>query len=232
MNAFAEMNLAASVSENQSISLLMLDSHRLFTAGLESLIRGVDDISVVGCIQSPRELSASIGLFQVDVIVMGLDFENFDPFRSIPDWRKEHPGGRLLVLSGHDEEIYAERLIRAGASGYISKSSEFEDLLDAIRRVAKGELAVSPTIARHLLNNYTGNASSRDKNKDLSALTDRELQVLTLIAKGCSTVTIANQMSIGKKTVDTYKERIKSKLSIQTSMQLTQYAGRVIGISL
>jgi len=162
---------------------------------------------------------------------MDVTFSGFDPFRVLADWTKEYVDLRFLVLSGYSEKIYAERLIRAGASGYISKNTDLDNLVESIKQVAEGELAVSPRTARKLLNAYRGRVTSKGYVGGVEALTDRELQVLGLIAQGMSTTQIASDMGIGKKTVDTFKERIKSKLLLQTSLQLAQYAGRALGIS-
>lgn len=213
-----------------SVDLLvvLLDAHGIVRDGLESLIERADDLSVVGSVATVSDLSKCLHLIQVDVVVMGLIFDGNDGLRSIADLAAAHPGTRFLVLSQLPEAVYAERVLHAGGSGYVMKHVSATVLLDAVRRVAAGEVVVSSTAASHLLANFSKH-SFNGEDDVFERLTDRELHVLGLVGQGHATAVIASQMGISKKTVGTFKERIKTKLSLTSSLQLSQAAMQRLG---
>jgi two-component system invasion response regulator UvrY len=133
--------------DRKNISVVLLDDHAVLRDGLESLIEGTDDLSVVGSLATVADLSACLHLVQVDVVVMGLVLDGVDGLRCIANMSAVHPDFRVLVLSPLPEDVCAERALTAGASGYLMKTSETADLLNGIRRVAAREVVVSPTIA-------------------------------------------------------------------------------------
>jgi DNA-binding NarL/FixJ family response regulator len=133
--------------DRKSISVVLVDEHAVLRDELESLIEGTDDLSVVGSLATAAELPKCLHLIQADVVVMGLVFDGADGLRCIANMSAVHPEIRVLVLSPLPEDVCAERVLNAGASGYLTKTSETADLLDGIRRVAAGEVVISPTIA-------------------------------------------------------------------------------------
>ena len=135
------------MTDRKNISVVLLDEHSELRDELESLIEGTDDLSVVGSVATVADLSACLHLIQVDVVVMGLVFDGADGLRYIANMSAVHPEIRILVLSPLPEDVCAERALTDGASGYLMKTSETADLLDGIRRVAAGEVVVSPTLA-------------------------------------------------------------------------------------
>ena len=135
------------MTDRKNISVVLLDEHAMLRDELESLIEGTDDLSVVGSLATVADLSTCLHLIQVDVVVMGLVFDGADGLRCIANMSAVHPEIRVLVLSQLPEDVYAERALTAGGSGYLMKTSETADLLDGIRRVAAGEVVVSPTLA-------------------------------------------------------------------------------------
>ena len=133
------------------------------------------------------------------------------------------PGMALLILSMHDESLYAERVLRAGAMGYVMKQAPQETVMAAIRRVLNGEIYLSEKMAAKLLRSFTGNRSSGD-TAPLDRLSDRELQIFRLIGQGRSIKDIADELFLSPKTVETHKEHIKRKLNLHSSNDLLRYA--------
>lgn len=217
------------VEKTGAVSVLILDSLRLSGLGLACLLKECSDFEIVGNEQCPKRLPDYFNLMKVDVVLMEVAYLKGDPFRFVADWSREYPGVRFFVLAAYPEAVYAERMIRAGASGYLEKTVEPEQLVGAVRRVMSGEVVVSPVIAQRMLSAMSGNrGGQKDVSSGAAALTDRELQVLAYVAQGASTSEIAQLMGIGVKTVDSYKERIKSKLALKNSVQLIQAAGRLL----
>lgn len=213
---------------HEDISVVLLDDHAVLRDGLERILEATDGLSVVGSMGSPSELSKCFDCLQADVVVMGLVFEECDALRCIADCAAAHPNVKILVLSQLPEMVYAQRVLNVGAHGYLMKSVTVDVVLDGIRKVVAGEVAVSSTVAGQLLAQYTSRKKGTEKN-GIDQLSDRELHALTLIGQGYTTANIAKNMGICKKTVDSFKERIKVKLSLQNSTQLAQAAVQHLG---
>lgn len=212
----------------KDISVVLLDDHAILRDGLEGALLATDGLDVVGSIGHPSELLKCLGLIQADVVVMGLVFDGGDGLRGIADCIDAHPDMKILVLSQLPEGIYAQRVLNAGAHGFLMKRVPLSVVLDGIRKVVAGEVVVSSTVAGQLLSRLTSRKKSAERN-GIDQLSDRELHVLTLIGQGNTTASVALNMGISKKTVDTFKERIKVKLSLQNSTQLAQVAAQYLG---
>jgi len=207
-----------------STTVALLDRQRIFREGLEALLKDASETTLVASIWRPVDVHACLSRVTVDVFLLEIDFPGEDLLRLIKDWSREFPHTAFVVLSGLDEVTYAERCIRAGARGFVSKQEGFETLSQAIRKVRKGQLAASAQIEAILLSNYSRLRNGWDVSS-LDLLSDRELLVLNLVAQAQNTSRIARAMGISPKTVGTYKERIKEKLNLNDSQQLMQYAG-------
>ncbi|MGC2450761.1 MAG: response regulator transcription factor, partial [Candidatus Sulfotelmatobacter sp.] len=141
----------------------------------------------------------------------------------LKDIRSRHPDLPVLILSMHDESIYAERALRAGAQGYIMKEEATEKVLVALRRILSQEIYVSERIANRMLHRYIGNPST-SRPSSIADLTDRELEVFRLIGEGHSTRRIAEELHISVKTVESYQSHIKEKMSLRSARELVQHA--------
>ena len=216
------------IKKDTARSVVLLDSHAALRDDLECLIEGTDDLSVVGSVATVTDLSICLNFIQADVVVMGLVFDGADGLRCIADMSAAHPEIRILVLSQLPEAVCAERVLNAGASGYLMKHTSAADLFDGIRRIAVGEVVLSSTMASHLLVDFSKH-SSKNEADVFDRLTDRELHVLHLVGQGHATARIADQMGISKQTVSTFKERIKTKLSLTSSLPLAQAAMQQLG---
>ncbi len=202
-----------------------MDDHPFMRAGLAQLIDRQPDMAVCGEAGEPaaaiRELSASMpDLVLTDVTMPGRSGIEF-----VKDLRASHPKLAILVVSMHDEGIYAERLLRAGARGYIMKEAGGENLLGAIRQVLAGGIYVSPHMSAKILENVTGRRP-RGSASPIRTLSDREFEVFQLIGQGKSTRDIAAQLHLSPKTVDVHRGHIKEKLGLDDVTALVRHAVR------
>ena len=171
-----------------------------------------------------RDLYAKVKSTDKPCIVAG-DFNTWNQKRLdlVKEITLNHSGLPILVLSLHDESVWAERAIRAGARGYVMKKEASESVISAIRNILNGKIHVSPDMMAHLLDKFQGNPDARGA-PTVDILTDRELEVFRLIGSGLSTREIAERMKLGIKTIGTYRDRIKQKLCIKSATELTRHA--------
>jgi len=158
-----------------------------------------------------------------DVLLVDISLNGPDGLDLLKNIRTTHPALPVLILSMHDESIYAERALRAGANGYIMKQEATEKVLVAIRRILNGEIYVSERIANKMLKHYITGAGGL-KNSSISDLSDRELEVFRLIGEGHGTRQIAEELHLSIKTVESYQAHIKDKLSLRSARELMQHA--------
>ncbi|MGJ8638372.1 MAG: LuxR C-terminal-related transcriptional regulator [Opitutaceae bacterium] len=217
-------------SAQPPISIALLDTHRILRDGLECLIAATEGLAVVGSVATVEDLSACMEVGHVDVVVMGLLLDGADGLNCLAELSVAHPATKFLALSQLPEGIYAQRVLQVGGSGYMMKNVTAAVLLAGIRRAAEGEIVVSEAIAGYLLHNLS-KKNPKPEGDAWSRITDREILVLNLMGQGHTTAAIANQMGISPKTVSTYKERIKVKMSLENSLQLTQIALQSLGRS-
>ncbi|HKK18225.1 MAG TPA: response regulator transcription factor [Opitutales bacterium] len=216
--------------KGSTITVALLDRHLMFRQGLECLLKNAEETTLVGSIESPDDVSDCFCRVDVNVLIFELDFQSGDPLRLIGEWSRDFPQVGLLALSAVDERLYAERAVRAGAKGFVSKCEPFDKVLEALSKIAEGKLAVSPEIEALLLSNYS--RLRKENGNSIAAkvdhLSDRELLVLTLIGQGMGNAAIAKTIGVSPKTVGAFKERIKEKLAIYNSYQLTQFAAQAV----
>ncbi len=209
-------------------SVLIIDDHPLFSRGLAQLIETQKTYKVNGFAKSRQEAISIINEKQFDLAIVDLNLGMEDGLELIKDLLAYCPRTIILVLSMHDERFYAERALKAGAKGYIMKAEAETQVINAIQTVMNGEIYLSNKEKERLNSVKKENASSNIVNKDsydsVSVLSDRQLQIFTLIGKGLGTVEIANKLNLSIKTIDTHKENIKSKLHCSSSAELRQMA--------
>ena len=200
--------------------IAIADDHVLVRRGLAELLREMDDFRVVGEASSGDELLRLLREDRVDVIVMDMNMPGPSGLDLVKSIRAEFPKLPILVLSAHPEDQYAVRVVRAGAMGYLTKESAEADLVVAVRRVASGKRYLTQTLAASLLD-------ALDTNPDEdphAALSDREYQVLRLIASGMTVGGIAEHLSLSVKTVSTYRSRLLQKMGMSNNSEITRYA--------
>ena len=204
--------------------VLIVDDHPIVRQGLRLMIDEEPDLKVCGEAQSEREARIAIRDLEPDVVIVDISLAQGDGLELVRDVHAHHPGLPMLVLSMHDELIYAERLLAAGASGYIMKHAASDQLLVALRRVLAGERYVSESLAENLGRMRGGGESRAASDDPIERLSNRELQVLSLIGRGQSSREAADRLGLSVKTVETHRQSLKRKLNLATNAQLLQYA--------
>ena len=203
--------------------ILLIDDHPIMRHGLAQLIRAAEELEVCGEAGSAREgLERALAL-KPDVVIVDLTLPDKSGLELLKDIHAMLPGMQCLVLSMHDESLYAERVLRSGARGYIMKETAAENLISAIRKVLSGGLYLSDSLAAKMLEQA---ALGRPKlpGGGVDALTDRELEVLEAIGSGKATKIIAEQLKISARTVEAHRAHIKEKLNITDGPGLVRYA--------
>ena len=206
-----------------NFSVIIIDDHPLFSRGLAQLIETQDSFKVSGMAKNRNEALDLLGKVTPDLAIVDLNLGQEDGLELIKDIVIIHPKTKILVLSMHDERFYAERALKAGAKGYIMKEEAETQVIDAIKTVVKGEIYLSEAEKKRI-NNDISQESSKESFDLISTLSDRQLQIFTLIGKGIGTVEIANKLNLSIKTIDTHKENIKAKLHCASSGELRQMA--------
>jgi DNA-binding NarL/FixJ family response regulator len=205
--------------------IFILDDHPLTRRGVVQLIGIEADLCVCGEAESARQALAALRPPLPDLILCDLTLPGKSGLDFIKDVQVLHPHLPVLVISMHDENIYAERALRAGARGYIMKNESGDKVVEAIRQVLRGELYVSKNISAGLLDLLTGRLPRKQETK-LGALTDREFAVFELVGQGLSTNEIGQRLHISGKTVETHRIHIKEKLKLKTAAEFTAHAVR------
>jgi len=207
--------------------ILLVDDHPFMRAGLAQLIDKQPDMIVAGEAGDDAAATRELAKTAVDLVLTDLTLPGRGGMELIKDLHATQPTLPILVVSMHDEVIYAERALRAGARGYIMKEAGGENLLAAIRQVMSGQVYVSPKMSARILDNMTAR-KPRGSNSPIEKLTDREFEIFQLIGQGKSTRDIAQQLNLSPKTVDVHRSHIKEKLELQDATALVRHAVRWI----
>lgn len=209
--------------------VLLVDDHPFMRAGLAQLIDRQPDFAVCGEAGNPAEALTALAREKPDLILTDLTMPGRSGLEFIKDLLAADPKLSVLVISMHDEVVYAERALRAGARGYIMKEAGGEALLAAIRQVLRGEIYVSPRMSARILEGLSARRP-RGSSSPIEKLTDREFEVFQLIGQGKSTRDIADQLHLSTKTVDVHRANIKEKLELTDATALVRHAVRWVEI--
>lgn len=202
------------------IRVLIADDHAVVREGLRQILSGVPDMTVAGEAENGNDVLREVRKNPYDVLVLDITMPGRTGLDILKELKQEHPMLQVLILSMYPEEQYAVRVLRAGASGYLTKESAPEELVGAIRRVAQGRKYISPSLAETLVGNL-----DIDAEKPMhQSLSDREYQVLCLIASGKKVGEIAETLSLSVKTISTYRTRVLEKMRLKNNAELTLYA--------
>ena len=204
-------------------TVFVVDDHPLLRQGLALMIDRETDLMVCGEAEEAQAALKEIAALKPDILIVDISLKGPDGLDLLKNLRALYPDLPVLILSMHDESIYAERALRARANGYIMKQEATEKVLVAIRRILAGEIYLSEKMANKLLHQYISGAALSE-NSRLSVLSDRELEVFRQIGEGRSTRQIAENLHLSIKTVETYQAHIKDKLSLRTGRELVQHA--------
>jgi len=216
-------NRLQAASGTTKTRVLVVDDHPIVRQGLALLINRESDLVVCGEAEEMHTAMQQILTTHPDIVVVDISLSGPDGLELLKSIRTRHPHLPVLILSMHDESIYAERALRAGANGYIMKQEATEKVLEALRRIVNREIYVSDRVANKMLQQYIGGNAVAQRSP-VADLTDRELEVFRLIGDGHSTRQIAEELRLSVKTVESYQAHIKEKLSLRSARELMQHA--------
>ncbi|MFZ1056711.1 MAG: response regulator transcription factor [Opitutaceae bacterium] len=205
--------------------ILLVDDHPFMRAGLAQLIDLQPDMVVAGEAGNPAEAIQKFAVAKPDMVLTDMTMPGRSGLEFIKDLRAAYPDVAILVVSMHDEAIFAERALRAGARGYIMKEAGGENLLTAIRQVLSGQIYLSPRMSANALDIFSGRRP-RGSSSPIEKLSDREFEVFRLVGQGKSTRDIAQQLHLSTKTVDVHRGHIKEKLELKDTTALVRHAVR------
>lgn len=202
--------------------VLVVDDHALVRYGLVELLSNEKDMEICGTAASAEEALQKIGESKPDMVVIDIKLQGTNGLDLIKRIRTRHADMKMIVSSMYDESLYAPRALQAGAMGYVNKQEATETLVEAIRQVLRGQVFLSAVMARQLFQN-AGPAGSRELSP-IHRLSNRELEVFEKIGQGMSTRSIANQLHLSVKTIETHRENIKGKLGLKNAAELHRHA--------
>jgi DNA-binding NarL/FixJ family response regulator len=206
------------------IRVLIADDHAIVREGVKALINMADDMEVVGEAADGREAIARAEALEPDVAVMDVAMPGLGGLEATLEIRKICPRTRILVLSQYDDREYVRRFLKAGVSGYVLKKSAGSDLAAAIRSVHRGGLVLDPDVAREAMRDHEAAADGSRAEDPYDALTDRERQVLKLVAEGHSNKEVADELGISVKTAMSHREHVMEKLDLHSRTELIRFA--------
>lgn len=213
-----------SVTDSEDkIRILIVDDHPIVRQGLAELINHEDDLVVCGQAEDSHEAMKSIRELSPNMAIIDITLKETSGLELIKDIHSQYPGFPVLALSMHDENLYAERSLRAGAMGYIMKQEATENVIVAIRRILGGEIYVSDRMAGKMVKKLVTGQTETNVSL-IDSLSDRELEVFSLIGRGHGTRQISERLHLSVKTIETYRAHIKDKLNLADAGELLQYA--------
>lgn len=220
-----EFTTAPAAPVNTKTRVFIVDDHPLLRKGLGELINQQLDMIICGEADDAPEALKAICQIQPDLVIVDISLKSQNGIELIKNIKAINPSTQVLVLSMHDESIYALRVLKAGAKAYVMKQEVVDKVMEAIRRIRAGKVFVSERVAAQMLSQVVdGNDPSR--NSPVDALSDRELEIVTMIGNGTPTREIAKRLSISIKTVESHRAHIKDKLSLTNATQLVQWCVR------
>ncbi len=204
--------------------VLIVDDHPIVRHGLQQMLTQEDDLMVCGEAGSANEALEKIGELGPDVVIVDISLETSNGIELTKSIRSTNQELPVLVLSMHDETLYAERALRAGANGYVMKQEAAETVVKAVRTVLHGELYVSETIASRMLRDFLNGKRGRGGRYGIDNLSDRELEIFELVGRGKAAREIAEMLHLSVKTVETHRGHIRHKLKLRNASELMRHA--------
>jgi len=209
----------------KKIRLLLADDHTIVREGLRSLIDSAEDMEVVGEVGDGRAALKKVEEIELDIVLMDIRMPGLNGIEATRQIKKHFPDVKVLILSMHPDDEYVLEALRAGASGYILKQAAHEELFTAIRAVYRNDVFLSPSVSKKVVETYIqSNKSVIMESSVLDKLTQREREVLQLIAEGKSSKEISSLLFISPNTVETHKAHLKEKLGLRKTADLIRYA--------
>lgn len=208
------------------LRILCVDDHAIIGEGLQTKLALERDMEFAGWLGSADTLIDEVGRTRANIVLLDIEMPGLDPFEVVGDLRRRYPDVRAIMLSAYIRDLYIDAAVRAGAWGYLSKSDEPSTVIDAIRKVGRGEFTFSPSVLERCRSAQAAGGKQQQRGSKLSTLTPRELQILRMIGKGMSRLEIAKVISRSPKTVDNHRAAIMEKLGIRERVDLARFAIR------
>jgi len=205
--------------------ILLVDDHKILRDGICSLVKGYDDIEVIGEAPDGKTALEMVRKLRPDLVIMDISMPDMNGIDATRRIRSEYPDIKVIALSMHHDKQFVSEIFRAGASGYLIKDSAFDELDHAIRVVMSGKTYINPHIASIVVESLISQ-SAAPTPQSFALLTEREREVLQLIAEGRSTKQIAFDLSVSSKTVESHRRQVMGKLNIRSVAELTKFAIR------
>lgn len=206
--------------------ILIVDDHPIVREGMARLLESESDIEICGSVGTVREALELVANEEPDLVLSDMTLTDRNGLELIKDLKALHPDVPVLVISMHDEKLYAERVLRAGGRGYVMKETASDHLLIAIQRVLQGEIYLSGEASQRLVESFSGQKKSSSSETPVKRLTDREFEVFQLIGLGKATREVGEQLCISPRTVDAHRANIKEKLGLKNGNELLRFAVR------
>lgn len=204
-------------------SVLLVDDHPIVRQGLAQLINHEKDLCVCGMADDGHKALELIGTLSPDLVIVDISLKDSNGIELLKNIKIRHPRQAVLMLSMHDESLYAVRALRAGAAGYVMKQEATEKVITAIRQVLNGEIYLSARMEKKMMQQLVGGRVVRT-GSPLEDLSDRELEVFNLIGQGQGTRQIAEALHLSIKTIESHRAHIKEKLNLKNATELVQHA--------
>jgi len=209
-----------------SIKILLVDDHAVVRLGLRMLLENEQDIEIVGEADSASEGLNQVARLKPDVVLMDIGLPDISGIDATSNVKRVSPETAVVALTIHEDEEYFFKMLEAGASGYVPKRAAPDELLNAIRSAARGEVYLYPSMAKLLVKDFLGQQENRDSQSSVDGLTPRESEVLVLLAEGLTNSEIGTMLNISPKTVARHRENIMAKLNLHSRSELVKYAIR------
>ena len=206
------------------IRVLVVDDHTLFRQGIVGLLESQPDIEVVGQAGDAQEATEATLRLLPDVLLMDVSMPGISGLDAADEIKSRCPSVHILILTIHDREDYLYRALRAGASGYVLKGADINDLLAAVRTAHRGEIYLYPSVVKTLVGEYLRQARSGEADPARNRLSDREREILQAIAEGKTTAEIATALFLSPHTVASHRDHIMAKLDLHSKAALIRYA--------
>ena len=210
-------------TNEKKANILIVDDHPIVRQGLTELVNHEKDLVVCGQAEDANKAMKAVKELKPDLVIVDISLKETSGMELIKDLNAQYPNLPVLALSMHDESLYAERVLRAGARGYVMKAEATEKVIIAIHKILNGEICISDKMASKMMRKLVG-GNSEINASPVELLSDRELEVFQLIGKGFGTRQIAERLYLSIKTIETYRAHIKEKLNLADSAELLQYA--------
>lgn len=209
------------------IKLILADDHRIFRKGLKSLLSENSNIEVLAEADDGVEALEKAMKYRPEIVIMDIGMPKMDGIEATRQIRERFPDTEVVILSMHAKKAYIDQVLKAGAKGYVLKDSDEKNLIAAINTVHNGGYYLDSPIADQVLSDYFGGKAKREIKKQSDPLSEREKEVLRLLAQGHSNQEVADILCISRKTVENHRANIVHKTGVQGQIRLTKYAARI-----